>query len=270
MIRIGCQTYSWQMSGGRYVGALPHITQIMRTAGFAGIEPETGMLGKYYDDPAGLRDVLDQQGLQLGALTLVPDWTGPRESEAELRETERVFSYLEAFPEAHLMLVQMPGTDRRDLRRRQQYAIDCINAVGRRAASRAIVTSFHPNSPPGSLFRFREDYEILFDGLDRQVVGFAPDTGHIAKGGMDVGELFEAYRPLIRHVHFKDITGGGDWAAMGAGVIDFPRIVRALRDTDFAGWIMLEDESSAAKRDPDAATLRSGEYLQRTLLPLLA
>jgi inosose dehydratase len=269
-IRFGSQFYTWQMSGPRYVGALPHITQIVRDAGFAGIEPETGMLGAYYDDPAALREVLNQHGLELGALTLVPDWIGPRESEQEMRETERVFNYLRFFPGAHLMLVQMPGADRSDLRERQQNVIGCINAVATRAASHGIACSYHPNSPPGSLFRLLEDYQILLEGLDTRVVGFAPDTGHIAKGGMDVLELFETYRSLIRHVHFKDITSAGEWTAMGAGMIEFPRIVRRLRDTGYSGWIMLEDESVEAETDPDAATQKNGEYLRQNLLPLVA
>src|SRR5438105_1232490 len=95
-IRYGCQFYTWQMSGQRYVGALPHITGIIQAAGFAGIEPETGMLGSYYGDPAALKAVLDQHGMELGALTLVPDWLGPRETDAEIQETERVFNYLRA------------------------------------------------------------------------------------------------------------------------------------------------------------------------------
>jgi inosose dehydratase len=268
-VRFGCQFYSWQMSGQRYVGALPHITQIARAAGFAGIEPETGMLGAYYDDPAALKDVLDQRGLVLGALTLVPDWIGPQESEAEVRETERVFSYLRAFPGSHLMLVQMPGTDRHDLRERQHDVIGCINAVASRAADSGIACSYHPNSPKGSLFRVLEDYQILLEGLDTRVVGFAPDTGHIAKGGIDVLELFETYGPLIRHVHFKDITAAGEWTAMGAGIIDFPRIVRLLRDTGYSGWIMVEDESVEAETDPDAAMQSNGVYLRQRLLPLV-
>jgi inosose dehydratase len=101
------------------------------------------------------------------------------------------------------------------------------------------------------------------------VVGFAPDTGHIAKGGIDVLELFETYGPLIRHVHFKDITAAGEWTAMGAGIIDFPRIVRLLRDTGYSGWIMVEDESVEAETDPDAAMQSNGVYLRQRLLPLV-
>jgi inosose dehydratase len=268
-IQFGCQFYTWQMSGQRYVGKLPHITQVVSAAGFAGIEPETGMLGSYYDDPSALTEVLDLHGLKLGAVTLVPDWAGSRETEQEKQEVERVFEYLRAFPGAHLMLVQMPGKDRSNLRQRQSNAMACINAVAARAADRGIACSFHPNSPPGSLFRVLEDYRILLDGLDSRVVGFAPDTGHVVKGGIDVIEIFETYRSLIKHVHFKDMSASGDWTAMGFGMIDFPRLVTMLRDTGYDGWIMIEEESVEAEANPDAATLKNGEYLRQTLLPLV-
>ena len=72
------------------------------------------------------------------------------------------------------------------------------------------------------MIRIEDDYKILLDELDSSVVGFAPDTGHIARGGMDVLKILKTYRPLIKHVHFKDITTSGGWTAMGAGMIDFP------------------------------------------------
>lgn len=269
-IRFGCQFYTWQMSGDRYVGRLPHILGVVRAAGgFCGIEPETGMLGAYYRDPRALKDVLAQHGLQLGALTLVCAWTGPAETDEERREAERCFAYLKTFPGAHLMLCHAAGPDRSDLRQRQENALACINAVAARAAEHAIVSSFHPNSPPGSVFRVAEDYRVLFDGLDSRVLGYAPDSGHIARGGMDVVKTFEAYRPLIRHVHFKDMTPSGEWAGMGEGIIDFPRIVTMLRDTGYVGWIMVEEESQAAEADPDSVTLRNGRYLRQSLLPLV-
>ena len=76
-IQFGCQFYTWQMSGARYVGQLPHILRVVGEAGFAGIEPETCMLGAYYKDPQALKDLLDAHGLQLGAIALVCDWAGP-------------------------------------------------------------------------------------------------------------------------------------------------------------------------------------------------
>jgi inosose dehydratase len=257
------------MSGKRYIGKLPHISKVASSAGFSGIEPETCMLGPYYDDPAALKDVLTQYNLQVGAIALACNWSGPRETDAEKWEAERVLNYLKFFPDTHLVLSQLPGKDRSNLQQRQANAIACIEAIARRSTDLGIDCSFHPNSPAGSVFRIKEDYLVLLDRLDSRIVGFAPDAGHIAKGGMDVIEIFHTYRSLIRHIHFKDITTSREWAAMGAGIIDFPRIVTMMRDAHYDGWIMVEEESKEAEVNPDTATAKNGEYLRKSLLPLV-
>ena len=267
-MQFGCQFYTWQMSGDKYVGKFPHIFSVVSNAGFAGVESEVCMMGDYYNDPAALRTELEKHGLQLGALCLVCDWREPVETEPEKQEAERLFDYLRDFSETHLVLCQMPGEDRSRLRERQENALACVNTVASRAADRGIQCSFHPNSPLESVFRTEEDYELLLDGLDDRTVGFAPDAGHIANGGMDAVEVFRTYRPLIRHVHFKDIDAGGQWTAMGKGVIDFPSIVTFLHETDFAGWIMVEEESREAESAPDSVTMANGRYVQEKLLPV--
>jgi inosose dehydratase len=268
-IRFGCQFYTWQMSGEKFKGQLPHICDIVKQAGFAGIEPEVCMMGPYYDGAAELQQVLDQHTLQLAAMCLVCDWRHPAETDQERSEADRVFDYLNNFSGTSLVLCQMPGEDRSDLRERRKNAIACINDIAARAVDRDLVTSFHPNSPPGSVFRTEEDYKVLLDSIDTDVLGLAPDSGHIIKGGIDVCELFTDCVSLIKHVHLKDITDTGQWAAMGQGITDFPRIVGILRDAGYDGWIMVEEESAAAEVDPDQATLINGDYLQRVLLQLV-
>ena len=76
------------------------------------------------------------------------------------------------------------------------------------------------------------------DGLVPEYAGFVPDTGHIAKGGMDVLSIFGTYKSLIKHVHFKDISAGAEWTAMGRGVID-------------------------------GVTIKNGGYVREKLLPLV-
>jgi inosose dehydratase len=94
-----------------------------------------------------------------------------------------------------------------------------------------------------------------------KVVGFAPDAGHIAKGGMDPVAVFRHSAALIRHVHFKDMNPSGQWVEMGRGCIDFAGIYAVLKKASYDGWIMVEDESKLAEMDPDAATLLNGQYM---------
>jgi len=262
-IQYGCQTYTWQMSYEKYSQRLDHIINVVAESGFAGIEAEICMLGPYNQNPARLADDLQENGLRCAALCLVCDWLSPQETQGESDEADRVIAMLQShFPGTLLALCQMPQDDRSDLQERQGNCIACCNDIGRRAADQGVRTVFHPNSPGGSVFRIAEDYEVLMDGLDASVVGFAPDAGHIAKGGMDPVAVFREYGPVIGHVHFKDMAEDGVWAEMGAGCIDFAGIVGVLQQHDYDGWIMVEDESPRAEVDPDSVTRANGQYLE--------
>lgn len=80
---------------------------------------------------------------------------------------------------------------------------------------------------------------------------------------MDAVEILKKCRPLIRYVHFKDLDENGNWASMGEGIVDFPQIVKYLEDTEYDGWIIVEEESQEAVDDPDRVTLRNGVYMRR-------
>jgi len=268
-IRIGCQTCTWQMSGAKYVGRIAHVLDVVKRSGMEGLEPEVGILGSFYDDPAMMADELAGRGLELGAVCLAASWQNPRETPSEVSQARRILDYLRHFPRAVLVLAQRSGQDRSNLALRQANAISCVNAVAGRAADQGIAAAFHGNSRSGSVFRTRDDYGRLLEGLDSSVVGLALDTGHVANGAMDVPETFRTCRSMIRHVHFKDVSAGGEWTAMGTGAVDFPAIVSFLDHTAYRGWIMVEDESAKARSDPDSATIENGKYVSEKLFPLI-
>jgi inosose dehydratase len=266
MIRIGCQTYSWQMSLEHYQGRIDHIAAVVGKAGFGGLESEVVMLGAFTDSEK-LRSVLASAGLELAALTLVEDWAATEETPAERAEADAAIDLARELG-ALFVLCQMPGRDRSNLEERQARLLSCLGAVGERAAEAGLVSAFHPNSPEGSVFRTEADYSVLLEGLP-ETVGFAPDLGHIARGGMDALELVRRTRPRIRHVHAKDMSRGGRWVPIGEGVVPVKEVAAYLRDTGYEGWLVLEDESELAERDPDAATAKLGIYVEEVLAPIL-
>jgi inosose dehydratase len=266
--RFSCQTYAWEMSGDRYIGQLHRFLDIANEAGFAGLEPEPVMLGDYRNISAA-HAAIDGSGVALSSVAFVAGWRGRVESEQERAEADHYIRFLQSFPESRMVLVQAPGADREDLRERQQNALGCINAVARRAADAGVTATFHPNSPAGSVFRERGDYDILLTGLDDRVVNYTPDVGHIARGGMDPLDIVRTYRERVDHIHLKDFAADG-WKRTGEGAVDFAGIVRYLHGTGFDGWIVVEDESPSAVADPDEVTLASGRYVRSTLAPIVA
>jgi inosose dehydratase len=263
MLHFGCQTYSWQMSFQRYRGRIDHICTVIARAGFSGLEPEVVMLGDFAT--AGrLQSVLETTGLQLAALTLVEDWHEEHESPAERASADAAIGLTACFDGALLVLCQMPGRDRSNLRHRQKNLLSCLRDIGERANDAGVGTTFHPNSPEGSLFRISDDYEVLLAGLPA-IVGFTPDLGHIARGGMDPVSVVQQYRERVNHVHAKDMDSKGKWTLIGSGVVPVAEVAALLHRTGYEGWLVLEDESRVAERDPDTAAAQLGCYVDEVL-----
>lgn len=267
-MKLACETYTWQMPGEQYKGRLEHIMDIASQAGYKGIEPDSSFL-KHLSDPVLMREALDKYKLDLSVFCYVEDWLSPTETADERRRVDDWLKFMTHFPDSIFLMVQMPGKDRNNLVERQQNLLSCVNAIARRAADKGIVCSYHPNSPMGSVFRTEEDYKILLNGLDPKLVGYTPDLGHIAKGGMDPLSIVKEYHELVNCIHYKDMFADGRWALMGEGIIDFVGTTNYLKSIGFDGWIVVEDESDKAITDPDSVALVDGEYNHRVLEPLL-
>ena len=268
MIKLACETYTWQMPGEQYKGRLEHIMDICRRAGFKGIEPESSFL-QHLEDPILMKEALERYNMDFAVLAIVEDWLNPVETEEEKLRTDKWIDFLKHFPSTLLATVQMPQNDRSNLKTRQNNMIECVNSISRRAAEKGIICTNHPNSPEGSVFRTEEDYEVLIEGLDLDATGYCPDVGHIAKGGMDPLDTIKKYRSTVNCVHYKDIYSDGRWAQTGKGEIDFIGITSYLKDSGFEGWIVMEDECDECIRNPDEVTLEDGIYIDKYIRPLL-
>lgn len=267
-IKLACETYTWHMPGEQYKGKLEHIMEVASRAGFKGIEPEASFL-QHLAHPAQMRSALEKYALELPVFCYADHWLHAAETAEEKLRADNWIKFVEHFPGCIFLLVQIPGKDRSNLGERQKNLISCVNAIAARAAEKGIECSYHPNSPAGSLFRTEDDYRILLNGLDKDLIGYTPDVGHIAKGGMDPFSIVKEYYGQVNCIHYKDMYSDGRWAPMGEGIIDFTRITSFLKNSGFNGWIIVEDECDKAITDPDSVALEDGIYNQNVIEPLI-
>ena len=266
-LRFGCQTYPWKMGG--HSGEVLRMLETAEKAGFQSLEAEIDMLGTYFEEPEALEELLEKNHMKFAALVLHQDWEGSGQTEDEKALSKKAIEFVKHFPFAKIMLSHHAGNTPRGeggvLERRRKNLIACMEEVAVQAAEEGIVCCFHPNSAANSLFRTAEDYEEMFRLLETTTIGWAPDAGHIENGGMRALEQMKKHRNLIRHVHFKDRISQDEWAVMGEGTIDYPEIIKFLAETDYHGWIMVEDESPRAAEDSDAVVALDGAYMCRQI-----
>jgi len=271
-IKYGCEQYAWVMAGctepGQpYYNRVEHMMGVSAQSGFSGFESIDKCMFDLYDAEP-LVAALEKHQTELAAVVLVDDWLEPTETKEERASADKLIELLAThFPDTVIVLCQMPTTRvEAELEQRQKNLIAIINEISTRAAARGLKCSYHPNSPESSIWRTAEDYKKLLPLLDRSVLGWTPDTGHLAALGIDSLSIIKEYRSIINHVHYKDIADDGQWALMGEGVLDFKAITQELIDSDYDGWIIIEDECPRSENEPDQVTLECGEYLKEELL----
>jgi inosose dehydratase len=93
-------------------------------------------------------------------------------------------------------------------------------------------------------------------------LSFGPDTGHIVRGGQDILACLRTHLGRISHLHLKDVTAEGRWAALGEGICDFGSVLELLESAGFGGWVVAEEESEDAGRDGAAAIRKNRAFLK--------
>lgn len=266
---FGAEVYTWFMnnSGETHKGKLGHMIEVISQAGFKGIQPIYSWMGDLAD-PSLLKAKLEEQNVELAAISLALEWNGNKETDLEKTTADRAITLLTHFPGAILCTVQLP-TGRNDINDRRLRLVNIVNEVSARAQQNGVPCSFHPNSPHSSITRTEEDYAVILGSLDSNLTGWTPDVGHIINAGMDPLAKMQEYAPLINHVHYKDWDGEPEFTLMGKGKVDLLSITKWLQIIDYKGWIICEDEGKEALENPDSVTLHDGRWIKETLMPQL-
>lgn len=192
-------------------------------------------------EPGGLGAILQEYGLALSAVYCPTTFYDPADADADVEQVLR-WARLGRDLGAHAVVLQ---AGRRSTEPYPHFTgmADAFNRIGRGVQEMGLVTTIHPHT--GTLIETRAEIDAILGAIDPAVVGFAPDTGQIAKGGGDPVATLRDHKELIWHVHLKDYAGGrktahGGYAPIGSGVIDMEGIFQVLEEADFDGWVNVE------------------------------
>lgn len=264
-LKLGCQTFTWEMLGGNWTGGPDDLVRAIADGGYAGIEITDTMIGSYANRAADFERCLDEAGLKLVSFAFGSD-SGFTERDgiaADLEAARRWVDFAAHFPGA---LVSMgSATIMSDGPREGKFGVaaDVYNRAAETGRKAGVSVAVHPSSHHNTLLLSRADYDQLFALLD-QNVGWVPDTGHIMRGGQTMDDTLAAHRNRIRYVHLKDVDARGTWAMLGKGSCDVAAVISSVRQAPhFNGWIVVEEESETAASDPAAAVRINLETLRR-------
>jgi inosose dehydratase len=273
-IRFGVSPIAWINDDMPELGGdtpLAHVLAEARDIGFAGIE----LGGRFPRDPQTLTTLLAQF-----QLALVGGWYSAslltRTAREEIAALQahlallkalgcRVFIHAETSNATHCdrarPLSETPRLDRATWAHfgaKLTEVADYVAAAGLRLA-------YHHHL--GTVVESSEDIARFLQSTGPSV-GMTIDTGHAALGGVDAVSLIRTHPQRVAHVHCKDIRGkvfrkikteggsflrgvlDGMFTVPGDGDLDFRKVIQALAQIGYSGWIILEAEQNPAIADP--------------------
>lgn len=247
--------------------------------GYLGFETFGRTILEWNEQPGGYRALVERYGIPTGAAYCGKTWIDPATAAQEMAAARREAEALRAIGGQTLVLAGGRRPEGGYTAAQFQRLADALNEIGAYCRALGLTTGLHPHT--GTAVETRADIDTILGLLDPALVGFAPDTGQIAKGGSDILEVMRTYQSRITHVHLKDWGGayerdaGGkeidrtgyvNYEPIGSGILPIKELLEPLLAAGFTGWVNVElDGTPAAPRPPREAAAMSRRYLGEIL-----
>jgi len=239
------------------------------SAGYAGTE--LGPYGYFATDPEVLAESLKRRGMSLLSSFVPVPLADASKQETVIQHVRKVGALLSALGAKVLVLsdaqtakrqqlasrVHVDGRDSLTIQQWKQVG-RIIGEVERAAGEFGLSLVFHPHV--ATYVETPAEVEHLFESLASTQVGLCLDTGHCVYGGGDPAGEAKKYRSLLRYLHIKDINAGvlgesrrknlnfeqavgaGIFSPIGEGCIDFEGLFRFLAESQYSGWMVVEQD----------------------------
>jgi inosose dehydratase len=295
MIKIANAPCSWGVLEFDLDGKAAGFQQVLdeiRDTGYQGTE--LGDWGFMPAVPSQLRKELDDRSLSMvGAF--VPVFLKDRSKHASGAESAVKTAKLMSdagYPDAFLVLADDNGSVKErtlnagrvtpamglSVDEWKTFAEGANLVAGEVKARTGLRTVFHHHC--AGYVETPDEIDTLLKLTDPDLVGLVLDMGHYMFGGGDPLKALKKHRERIWHIHFKDChpglaaksrtegldyfksVGSGVFCELGKGAVDFPSIVKELREQKYSGWIVVEQDVLPGMGNPKVCAQRNRDYIK--------
>jgi inosose dehydratase len=269
------------------------VISLMSVAGYTGTD--LGPVGYY--DTERLGDMLKGLKLDLVAGNIFEKMHEPDQLEMIIEKTKTSCSTLAKFGAKFFVIVPHTVPEKEATAGRPNDAprlsddkwaqmISAIKEVAKVVQSYGICCMLHPHA--GSWIEYEDEMERALQDLPADLVSLCLDTGHCTYAGMDAVEKFKKHSARIPYMQLKDIdpavlkkmqeTKGSFWDGVTAGIfcilgqgsVDYPALLRAMKESGFSGYATIEqdfdnkiDDQERKLMYPATCSMQSVAYLRK-------
>ncbi len=245
----------------------------LRSVGADGIEfsPQGSELERYGLTKETFKQLMVEKKLAIAGNYLSAPFYDPAKRDEILQEANKRFALLKEFGGKNI-IIGPPGVkadaDRTQLIKQQA---PLLNEIGKRANDQGLQIGIHPHL--NTLVETPAEIDAAMETTDPRYVHFSADTGHIHLAGGDVPAILRKYKTRLNYFHFKDGVRPfvrpnftPNLRELGRGEVDFPKVMKLLKEIRFTGWINIEQDTTTLT--PQESCRISMEYVNKTLKPI--
>ena len=247
----------------------------LHSVGVDGIEfsPLSNELEKYGLTKETFQQLMAEKKLAIaGNYLSAPFYDLTKRGEILLEATKR-FALLKEFGGKNIIIGPPSAPANADRLQLIKQQAPLLNEIGQRAQAQGLQIGLHPHL--NTLIETPAEIDVAMETTDPRYVSLSADTGHIHLAGGNVLSILRKYKSRLNYFHFKDGVRPfvrpdfkPNLRELGKGEVDFPGVMRLLKEIRFTGWINVEQDSTTLT--PRDSCRISMEYVKKTLQPIYA
>jgi sugar phosphate isomerase/epimerase len=232
-IRLGCQTRAWG-SPLRDRAQLLAALSDLHDLGYEGFETNYASLAESFANPQPARAEIAKRGVPLIGLHMGAALFNPARIEREREQIAQVARAVKDFGGEYLMLSGIGAPETADALKSKCRE---LNSAGKVCKDLGIGLCSHNHAQ--ELEHNARGLRAILDDTDPQQVSIVLDVGNPFPPGFTPAVIVRRYAKRIPVFHLRDSVAGKE-VLFGAGECDFAGLGRALAETEWAGWLIVE------------------------------
>ena len=248
--------------------------QMAARFGFHGVEPWANQIENYIAQPPEIyKKLLDEAGIGISSIASGGEYFDTSRLKATLDDHAKNAKFGSYFGIRALKANLNNRLGPEDLSpANAKILAKNLNEVGKRTLEHGVKFAFHPHA--WTMVERKAEVEMMLELTDPKLVFLTLDTCHASVGGMEPVAFVRDHYARIAHLHFKDTlpvwSAAKGWRgpapteeaersvakqhglapsrhaiyqSFGAGGVDFPGLIKLLRERNYDGWISLDFNS---------------------------
>lgn len=135
-----------------------------------------------------------------------------------------------------------------------------LNGFGAECKKHGVTLAYHNHTT--EFANSNAEIMALAAGTDPKLVSFLMDAGHGYQGGGNPADFMRKHSRRIVGCHLKTFEHNVTQVPLGKGDFGFEDLAKAIRETNWSGWLM-DEEGGGAKGGDTAAVAPDREYIRK-------